>query len=128
MFKNKTDDEEEDTNEKRIGDNVKYDEDYYNNYIKQFTKTLDTSSKSDNVEQKKKEPNDYENEKGRIKYIPLTFHSMILYKGTVNCPTEEANIETLKQTFEPADEVEPASDMEKEDNPNINDPSNMPNI
>ena len=38
MFKNKTDDEEEDTNEKRIGDNVKYDEDYYNNYIKQFTK------------------------------------------------------------------------------------------
>ena len=39
MFKNNTDDEEEETNEKRFGDNVKYDEDYINNYIKQFTKS-----------------------------------------------------------------------------------------
>jgi uncharacterized protein YecE (DUF72 family) len=39
MFKNKnTEEEEEVANDKLIGDNVKYDEDYYNNYIKQFAK------------------------------------------------------------------------------------------
>ena len=39
MFKNKnTEEEEEVANDKLIGDNVRYDEDYYNNYIKQFTK------------------------------------------------------------------------------------------
>ena len=70
MFKNKNnDDEEEDTNDRMIGDNVKYDEEYYNNYIKQFTKNVsefsaphqteetisqDTASKikTDNIESK----------------------------------------------------------------------------
>ena len=45
MFKNKNnDDEEEDADARMIGDNVKYDEEYYNNYIKQFAKNLSESS------------------------------------------------------------------------------------
>ena len=45
MFKNKNnDDEEEDTNDKMIGDNVRYDEEYYNNDIKQFAKNVSKSS------------------------------------------------------------------------------------
>ena len=90
MFKNKhNDDEEEDTNDRMIGDNVKYDEEYYNNYIKQFTKNVSKSSaphqteetisqdtaskiKTDNIESKQnyEEPYDHvgdsTNRKGNI--------------------------------------------------------------
>ena len=39
LFKNKNENGDEDeTKEKRIGDNVKYDEEYLSNYIKQLTK------------------------------------------------------------------------------------------
>jgi len=39
LFKNKNgNDDEDETKEKRIGDNVKYDEEYLSNYIKQLTK------------------------------------------------------------------------------------------
>ena len=38
MFKNKNEEDEEDTDNRSIRDNLKYDEEYYNNYIKQFTK------------------------------------------------------------------------------------------
>ena len=45
MFKNKNnDDEEEDANDRMIGDNDKYDEEYYNDYIKQFAKNISDSS------------------------------------------------------------------------------------
>ena len=40
MFKNKNEEDEEDTDSQMIGDNIKYDQEYYNNYIKQFTKQV----------------------------------------------------------------------------------------
>ena len=90
MFKNKNnDDEEEDADARMIGDNVKYDEEYYNNYIKQFAKNVsefsaphqpednispDTASKikTDNIQSKQnyEEHNDHvddsSNGKGNI--------------------------------------------------------------
>ena len=46
MFKNKNEEDEEDTDSQMIGDNIKYDEEYYNNYIKQFTKHVSDLSDS----------------------------------------------------------------------------------
>merc|ERR1712106_267124 len=102
MFKNKTDDEEEDTNEKRIGDNVKYDEDYYNNYIKQFTKqnselfkpsqTEHTKSQhySEKLEQKEIEPKEDKKEEDIENLDHTTKKSG---KETSKSCTEEAKIE-----------------------------------
>merc|ERR1712147_518443 len=101
MFKNKNnDDEEEDANDRMIGDNVKYDEEYYNNYIKQFTKNVSefatphqteeiisqgstTKVKTNNIESKDNYEENYD-------HIDNTLNGK--ENKTVKSPTEESKI------------------------------------